>query len=132
MGEYTSLINTINTNDYGKVFDWSENKLSKNATWHTFLENELELMNRLQILEKYKMMSKENLKKLKNHLEQIGENNLQPVLNHGDMRRKNVIVNDKGSVIAIIDWEECCSNPAPYWELSIALHDLSIDDKQFF
>lgn len=132
MGEYTSLINTINTNDYGKVFDWSENKLSKNATWHEFLENELELMNRLQILEKYKMMSKENLKKLKNHLEQIGDNHLQPVLNHGDMRRKNVMVNDKGYIIAIIDWEECCSNPAPYWELSIALHDLSVDDKQFF
>lgn len=132
MGEYTSLINTIQTSNYGKVFDWSENKLSKITTWKEFLENELELTKRIQILDKYKMMSKENLEKLKNHLEEMGNSDLQPVLNHGDMRRKNVIVNDDADVIAILDWEECCSNLAPFWDLSIALHDLSVDDKQYF
>jgi hygromycin-B 4-O-kinase len=32
-------------------------------------------------------------------------------------------------VAAIVDWEECLSTLAPHWELSIALHDLSIDEK---
>ena len=32
----------------------------------------------------------------------------------------------------MIDWENCSSNCAPYWDLSIALHDLSIDGKQKF
>ena len=27
-------------------------------------------------------------------------------------------------------WEFCSSNVAPYWDLSLALHDLSIDAKQ--
>ncbi len=132
MGEYTSIINTIATTDYGKVFDWSENRLSKNSSWEDFLDNELELNKSIEILVRNRMMTKENAKKLKHQLESIEDLNLQPVLNHGDMRRKNVIVNDKAEIVAIIDWEESCSNIAPFWELSIALHDLSVDDKQYF
>lgn len=132
MGEYTCLINSITTNAFGKVFDWSEERLSKNFTWKAFLDNEIELNNRIEILERNKMMPHDALEKLRDALERIGEWNLPTVLNHGDMRRKNVIVDEKGNIRAIIDWEEACSNIAPYWDLSIALHDLSIDDKQFF
>ena len=45
---------------------------------------------------------------------------------------KNVIVNEAGEIKAILDWEDCSSNCAPYWDFSIALHDLSIDGKQKF
>lgn len=132
MGEYTCLINSIATTGYGEVFDWSDERLSKNFTWKAFLDNEIELSKRIQILERNKMMPREALEKLRDSLERIGEWNLPTVLNHGDMRRKNVIVDEKGDIKAIIDWGEACSNIAPYWDLSIALHDLSIDDKQFF
>lgn len=132
MGEYTCLINSIATNNYGKVFDWSSGRLPKNITWKNFIDNELELNNRLQILEENNMISHNTSEKLKDNLERIGEWNLPTVLNHGDMRRKNVIVNSEATIIAILDWEECCSNIAPSWDFSIALHDLSIDDKQFF
>jgi len=37
-----------------------------------------------------------------------------------------------GEITAIVDWEECLSTIAPEWELSIALHDLSIDEKHAF
>ena len=53
-------------------------------------------------------------------------------MNHGDLRLKNVIVDDEGRIQAILDWENCSSNLAPQWELSLALHDLSIDSKQEF
>jgi hypothetical protein len=43
---------------------------------------------------------------------------------------KNVLVDYAGTVKALIDWEFCTSNIAPYWDLSLALHDLSIDEKQ--
>ena len=33
---------------------------------------------------------------------------------------------------AVIDWEKATSNFAPAWELSLALHDLGIDDGQNF
>ena len=58
--------------------------------------------------------------------------NFSPRLNHGDIRLKNVILDDKGTIKAIIDWENCLSGPAPQWDLSIALHDLSIDEKEAF
>lgn len=132
MGEYTCLINSIPTTAYGNVFDWSSERLSKNFTWAAFLDNEIECNERLQVLERNKMMSTNALEKLRNNLERIEDLNLPTVLNHGDMRRKNVLVDEKGTIKAIIDWEEACSNIAPYWDFSIALHDLSIDDKQFF
>lgn len=132
IGEHARLINSIKTTGFGKVFDWSQNQLSKNSTWKDFLENELELEKRLQILEKHKMLNKMKIKRLKANLENLDNSKLHSVLTHGDMRRKNIIVSDQGEVVAIIDWEECCSMPAPFWELSIALHDLSVDDKQHF
>jgi len=35
-------------------------------------------------------------------------------------------------ITAVIDWECCASNVALYWDLSVALHDLSVDAKQEF
>lgn len=78
------------------------------------------------------MLEKSNLTKLIAHIAKINKWKLSPVLNHGDIRLKNILVDEKANIIAIIDWEDCCSNIAPYWDLSIALHDLSIDDKQKF
>jgi hygromycin-B 4-O-kinase len=56
----------------------------------------------------------------------------EPSLNHGDLRLKNVIVDEDGEIAAIVDWEDCLSTIAPPWELSISLHDLSIDEKDLF
>jgi hygromycin-B 4-O-kinase len=64
-------------------------------------------------------------------LEGLTEVDARPVLNHGDLRLKNVMVDREGHIIALIDWEHCLSNLV-HWELAIALHDLSIDEKQAF
>jgi hypothetical protein len=53
-------------------------------------------------------------------------------VNHGDLRLKNVLVNEKRLITAIPDWVTCTSNLAPEWELSAALHDLPIDEKEAF
>lgn len=132
MGRYAALINSISTTGFGETFDWSNNQLSKNSTWIEFLEVELQLEKRLKLLGKYRVLSPPQLKKLSSILKNKEGRNLKPVLNHGDLRLKNIIVDDMGCIAAIIDWEHCLSNLAPYWELSIALHDLSIDEKQKF
>jgi len=132
MGEITARINTIKTKGFGKCFDWSADEKSKNKNWKEFLENELELDKRLRIFKENKILTKGNINKLKTTLENLPGHRPRTMLNHGDMRRKNVLVNDAGDVVAIIDWEESCSNIAPTWDLSIALHDLSVDDKQYF
>jgi aminoglycoside phosphotransferase (APT) family kinase protein len=39
LGKYARMIHSIPTTGFGKVFDWSKNKLSKKKTWSEFLEN---------------------------------------------------------------------------------------------
>ncbi len=131
MGRYAALINSIATNDFGATFDWSNNQLSRNHTWEEFLHKELNIEGRLEVLEKHSFLPVEESKKIKLILERMAGLNLPPVLNHGDIRLKNVIVDADGLVSAIVDWEHCVSNITP-WELSLALHDLSVDEKQEF
>jgi Ser/Thr protein kinase RdoA (MazF antagonist) len=130
IGKYGALINSIRTTGFGSTFDWSNNQLSKNDNWDDFLDRELTLGNRLKILEKCKVLSKGQTKKLTTILRSLSKVSKQPTLNHGDLRLKNVLVDEKGAITAIIDWEDCISCLAPYWELSVALHDLSVDEKQ--
>lgn len=132
LGRYAQIIHSISTSNYGNVFDWSNNRLSKNETWKDFLYNEWNIADRLKVLERYDMLADRHFRKLTKTIVKIEKLNEPPVLNHGDIRLKNVIVDDNGEILALIDWENCTSNMAPYWDLSIALHDLSIDGKQRF
>ncbi|MFN4140958.1 phosphotransferase family protein [Aestuariivirga sp.] len=133
MGRLTSLIHTVATSGFGHTFDWSSNKLSRKETWSEFLKRELRLEERLGVLQKHKMLSQKQGEGRKQALREIEDWSSAPVLNHGDMRLKNVILDGKsGKIKAILDWEFCCSNIAPHWDLSLALHDLSIDAKQSF
>ena len=132
MGHYAALINSIKTEGFGTTFDWSSNQLSHNKSWQEYLENELRFEERLQTLEKRKMLDASKAKKIHKILTGAGKQKTKPALTHGDIRLKNVMVDDAGKITAFLDWEDCTSNLAPAWELSIALHDFSIDEKQLF
>lgn len=132
MGRQAALINSIRTKGFGETFDWSENKLSLNATFKDYLKTEYDFEQRLESLQKHKMISEAQSKKLRRTFTEASKSRTRPVLNHGDIRLKNVIVSENGKINAIIDWEGCTSNLAPAWELSLALHDLGIDGVQYF
>lgn len=132
MGRYAALINSIATTGYGEVFDWSSNQLSRNATWKEYLHGEMRLDARLEIMRKQRILNAVQVEKLRNILERAAKRTTKPALNHGDVRLKNVMVDESGEITAFIDWEDCASHLAPQWELSLALHDLSIDEKHAF
>lgn len=132
MGRYAALINTVHTTGFGATFDWSSNQLSRNETWLEFLEKELQFDEKLKILEKRKAVEPARIKKIRKILTDANKLNITPTLNHGDIRLKNVMVDDEGKITAFLDWEHSTSNLAPFWELSLALHDLSIDETQLF
>lgn len=132
MGRCAALINSIPTVGFGSTFDWSSNQLSHNETWLDYLEKELRIDSRLKILEKQRLLTQAQIKNLRRTLEAANDAKPKPMLNHGDVRLKNVIVDESGQITALLDWEHCTSNLAPQWELSLALHDLSIDEKQDF
>jgi aminoglycoside phosphotransferase (APT) family kinase protein len=131
MGRYAALINSIRTNGFGSTFDWSNNQLSHNDTWEDYLQKELNCDARLELFKKQKILPPKQIKKLRTILFKPPGKVARPSLNHGDIRLKNVIVDDDGQINGFIDWEHATSNLA-YWELSLALHDLSIDEKQEF
>lgn len=132
MGRLAALINTIPTNGFGQTFDWSSNQLSLNKTFKDYLENEYCFESKLEILEKHRTITQKQSSRLEKIFGEAKKIKSEPVLNHGDIRLKNVIAGDDGKINAIIDWEGCTSNIAPQWELSIALHDLGIDGMQHF
>jgi aminoglycoside phosphotransferase (APT) family kinase protein len=132
MGKWASVINSIPTVGFGHVFDWSSNRLSFKETWKDYLEKEMEVDKRLELFERHKIFEDGQLSRLRSALKEMSDWNHKPTLTHGDMRLKNVLVNDKGKITAILDWETCTSNIAPYWDISVALHDLAIDEKEAF
>lgn len=132
MGRYSSVINTVPTSGFGHVFDWSNNTLSKKETWKDFLEKDLEIDKRLGIFEKNEIFPKKDFERLCRRVDDMRAWDMSPTLNHSDMRLKNVLVNEEGKITGILDWENCVSAIAPHWEISIAIHDLTIDEKHAF
>jgi len=132
MGSYAAKINSITTHGFGAVFDWSRNTLSKNKSWKQFLEDELKIDERLDLLAERRLMKRKHLKKLRDNIDELRRWRGRPALTHGDIRFKNVVLDESGKIRAILEWENCTSNLAPQWELSIALHDLCIDEKEAF
>jgi aminoglycoside phosphotransferase (APT) family kinase protein len=131
MGHFGALINAIPTAGFGQTFDWSHNRLSHNDSWDDFLAREFDIESRLDLLRRQRMIPAAQAKALRAILASLPPKLLRSRLNHGDMRPKNVLADERGNVTAIIDWEDCCANP-PFWDLSIALHDLSIDEKRAY
>jgi len=131
MGRYARTINSVRTTSFGVNFDWTANG-PKNNTWAEYLDGEWQVERRLRLFTQHQILSDQQVEKLKEIVDDSRGMRIEPSLNHGDMRFKNVIVDDDGEIAAIVDWEDCLSTIAPQWELSIALHDLSIDEKHLF
>jgi aminoglycoside phosphotransferase (APT) family kinase protein len=132
MGRLTALIHSVKTSGFGQTFDWSGNQLSRKETWKEYLHGELKIEARVDLLDAQDMLDAGQLKRLRSVVRDMERWDPSPVLNHGDMRLKNVVADASGAITAVIDWECCASNVAPYWDLSMALHDLSVDAKQEF
>lgn len=130
MGAFTALIHTVPTSGFGKTFDWSKNQLSRNESWKDYLHDELKVEERIATLEAHRLLSAPQAEALRTTFARIETWTASPALNHGDVRLKNVLADEDGRILALIDWEFCCSNMAPYWDLSLALHDISIDAKE--
>lgn len=130
LGGYAAMINSIRTTGFGTEFDWTSNET--NATWDDYLEKEFELDKRRELLASNQILPEAQINQLMEIIKDAQTKHLTPSLSHSDLRLKNVIVDEGGDIAAIIDWEECISTIAPQWELSIALHDLSIDEKHAF
>ena len=132
MGEIAAKINSVMTHGFGATFEWSNNLLSLNNSWKGYLENEYRFQDKIQCLERRGLLAKKASREITRVFREAVQLKPRPALSHGDMRLKNVIVDEAGKIAAVLDWEKATSNLSPHWELSIALHDLGVDEKQSF
>lgn len=133
LGAYVSRLHAIKTDGYGPVFDWSQNRLSKYRRWSHYLDKELNATHRLGRLARRVPLSADVVEALRQDLDLMHTWHKPPVLQHGDLRLKNVMVDPRdGRIAALLDWDDCLSAPPPFWDLAIALHDLGIDEKEAF
>lgn len=131
LGRFAATINSIRTNNFGNFFDWIDTP-PKHLSWADYLDEEWGAEHRLNVLATHRILPASSITKLRRIIDDVRTIKTKSSLNHGDLRMKNVIVEEEGSISAIIDWDDCLSTIAPVWELSIALHDLTIDEKQSF
>jgi hygromycin-B 4-O-kinase len=131
MGELTARIHQIALRGFGpSALDPGHG--AARHSWGAYLEIDLRASERLDALEALLVLPKENAATLRRTLAHMSGWRRNPVLHHGDMRLKNVIVDRTGSITGVLDWENCTSSVPALWDLSIAMHDLSIDEKQSF
>ena len=136
LGRLARLIHGVPTIGFGARFGWVRDATDETppgcATWAAFLHQELDAGVRLARLVELEMISGQQERALRDTLADVERWEGAPVLNHGDLRLKNVVVDADAQILAVIDWESSISALGPHWDLSIALHDLSIDAKQAF
>ena len=130
LGALAARLHAIRGEAFGGVFDPECRTLGTHPSWGAFVLAELELERRLAVLTEHDMLPERRLGRLREIL--LAGADQPPALNHGDLRLKNVLVDDDGRITALIDWETCTFSLAPQWDLSLALHDLSIDAKEAF
>lgn len=132
LGKYAALINSIPTSGFGHVFDWSSNQLSRKETWKQYLQEEFGIDKRLATLERHSILAEETMSHLRGAVKEMMAWEGKPHLNHGDLRLKNVLCDDKGKICCVLDWEFCTSNMAPQWDMSIAMDAFNVDEKALF
>ena len=133
MGHVAAKLHRVRTHGFGSVFDWSSNSLSKHDTWAGYLTNGFDVEGRIATLQRHDVLTDKQARWLRHMVRLLARSHARPGLHHGDLRLKNVLVDPvKGSIVALIDWESCASMPGPAWDLSLALHDLGIDEKEAF
>ncbi|HXW09462.1 MAG TPA: aminoglycoside phosphotransferase family protein [Steroidobacteraceae bacterium] len=100
--------------------------------WEDFLRHEYDMDRRLYQLLALGLLDEFTARRVADVVLRLGEGR-EPRLNHGDLRLKNVLVEEgSGRITAIIDWENAIAAPSPEWDLALALHDLSVDQKDAF
>ena len=134
MGEITARIHRIQMRGFGPaaVDAALAPGTARRHSWGAHLEADLHASQRIATLERLGMFLPDNADKMRQILAHMSTWRRNPVLHHGDMRLKNVIVDQHGQIAAVLDWEHCTSSVPALWDLSLALHDLTIDEKQAF
>jgi hypothetical protein len=117
LGRFAALINSVPARGYGATFDWSS-RISARQT--------------APVARPLPDTAPPQGRSHSNHSSGGGQQREKPGFEPWRPSSEECSRRRKGQITAILDWETCTSNLTPEWELSAALHDLSIDEKEAF
>ena len=129
LGRLARALHELELSAFGADFDGREPPPWRE--WAHFLDEEFRVDERLAQLQSHGFLDGTRARHVAEVVRGLGDGR-EPRLNHGDLRLKNVLVDVSGRITALIDWEMATAAPAPEWDLAIALHDLSVDQKDAF
>lgn len=132
LGAMARRIHAIRTCGFGGDFSFDGMCAQDEEGWREWLLADYRAEARIATLARQQLISGEQAEEMRRALEQMAGLPDAPVLNHGDLRLKNVLVDEDGAITGLLDWENCRSARGPYWDISVALHDLWVDQAQAF
>lgn len=132
LARLAATIHTIGTVGCGRDYKWGGESPVGVRSWAAFLRDELGADRRIQHLRDHDLISERQRQALTATLAEVEKWDGSPVLQHGDLRLKNVLADAEGRIVGLVDWKTSISSIGPHWDVSVALHDLAIDAKQAF
>lgn len=119
IGEYAKLIHQIPMSAYGSVRYWKE-KPAYSDTWEEEVDFKMEIYKENRILESGRLFGDDEVKVIEREIKKIRRWKFTPMLIHGNLSLDNVLVDDNGKIVGIIDWDEASGGRVPHQEFGSA------------
>ncbi len=133
LGRVAARLHGVRTHGIGHVFDWAPAERTRATSMAEWIDGHYRATDRIALLRRHGVIDAAQARALAATAATLRRWRRPPVLQHGDLRLKNVMVDaTTGRLAALLDWDDARSMPGPHWDLSIALHDLGIDGKEAF
>lgn len=133
IGECARLINSIPTKGFGKQFQWRTGRGKKFSNWASYINKRIKEKIDQEALISNNIIDKKILKKVLNRLEELKDWRVdKTTLAHGGLAFKNTMVDKKGKVTGIIDWDSAASAPNPQYEFAHNFFWMTSDEINVF
>lgn len=132
LGALAARIHRIPVDGFGHDVLAERLPSSRRKSWVDHLTHELEAPRRIDELERLHVLTSAAAAELRRVLGHMMGWRRNAVLHHGDVRLKNVMIDANARIVCLLDWENSLGSVPVLWDLSIALHDLNIDEKEAF
>jgi Ser/Thr protein kinase RdoA (MazF antagonist) len=130
MGRLAAQLNQVTSDHYGSPLPWTEKAYSKN--WHRYISFEIEhCVGDVERLVPA-MFEASALKDIKRRFDELKKWRFSPALNHGDLILKNVILDEGGKIVSVIDWDDAIYHRAPAYEIMSITRDNLPEDIEYF
>lgn len=132
VGQYTKLINSIETKGIGERAEHNFEDKDSSIKWKDYIVEKLnEILPAVNLIEKG-LSSEDQLNKAISRLQELKNWKFTPNLSHGNLEMKNIIIDEEGNITGIIDWGETASHRSPHYDIAMSFYWISEEEQNAF